>query len=73
MIPSIMCYVPPSVELLGPATTSFQTRIHDPQISNQIDTPDFNNDNLSQFSHTNKYTLRLHDMVVTDYYKFNRS
>src|SRR6218665_862129 len=24
-----MCYVPPSVELLGPTTSSFQTRIHD--------------------------------------------
>jgi len=40
MIPSIMCYVPPTVEPLGPTTTSFQTRIHDPQISNQIDAPE---------------------------------
>ena len=31
MIPSIMCYVPPSVEPLGPTTPSFQTRIHDPR------------------------------------------
>ena len=31
MIPSIMCYVPPSVELLEATTPSFQTRIHDPQ------------------------------------------
>src|SRR6218665_3713225 len=39
MIPSILCYVPPSVEPLGPTTpTSFQTRTHDPQFSNQIDT-----------------------------------
>jgi len=29
-----MYFVPPSVELLGPTTPSFQTRIHDPQISN---------------------------------------
>jgi len=32
-----MCYVPPSVELLGPMTPSSQIWIHDPQISNQID------------------------------------
>jgi len=25
MIPSIMCYVPPSVEFLGPTTPNFQT------------------------------------------------
>ena len=25
---SIPCYVPPSVELLGPTTSSFQTRTH---------------------------------------------
>jgi len=37
MIPSIMCYGPPSVELLGPTIPHFQTRLHDPQISNQID------------------------------------
>ena len=37
MIPSIMCYVPPSVELLEPTTPSFQTQIHTPQISNQTD------------------------------------
>jgi|SRR6218665_951109 len=39
MIPLIMCYVPLSlsVELLGPTTPSFQTRIHYPQISNEID------------------------------------
>ena len=36
-----MCYVPPSIELLGPIRPlSFQTRIHDPQISNQTDAPD---------------------------------
>jgi len=39
MIPSILClcYVLPSVELLGPATTSFQTRTHDPPFSTKID------------------------------------
>ena len=37
MIPSILCYLPPSVELLGPMTLRFQTRTHDPQFSNQID------------------------------------
>src|SRR6218665_1554722 len=30
IIPSIMCYMPLSVELLGPTTPSFQTRIHKP-------------------------------------------
>jgi len=29
MITSIMCYVPSSVELLGPMTPRFQTRIRD--------------------------------------------
>jgi len=29
MIPSILCYVPPSIELLEPTTPSFQTQIHD--------------------------------------------
>jgi len=29
MIPSILCYVPPSVELLGLTTPSFQTRTQD--------------------------------------------
>jgi len=32
MIPSIICYTPPSVKLIGPTTPSFQTQIHDPQI-----------------------------------------
>ena len=36
MVPSIMCYVPPFVELLGLMTPSFQTWILDPQMSNQI-------------------------------------
>jgi len=37
MIPSVLCYVPPSVELLGPTPSpSFQTQINEPQISNQI-------------------------------------
>ena len=36
-MPSITCYVSSSVELLGPTTPSFQTRIHGLQISNQID------------------------------------
>src|SRR6218665_4050105 len=39
MIPSILCYVPPSVELLGFMTRRFETRTHDPQFSNQIDAP----------------------------------
>jgi len=47
MIPSNLCYVPPSVEFLGLTTPSFQIRIHnpspfsnqDPQFSNQIDAP----------------------------------
>jgi len=30
MTPSIMCYVPQSVERLVPTTPSFQTRTHDP-------------------------------------------
>jgi len=34
MIPSILCYMPPSVELLGPKTTQFL---------NQIDTSDHHN------------------------------
>ena len=37
MIPQILCYVPPSVKLLGPKTPSFQIRTHDPQLSTQID------------------------------------
>jgi len=37
MIHSIMSYVHSSVQLLGPTTPSFQTWIHNPQISNQID------------------------------------
>jgi len=37
MIPSILCCVPQSVELLGPTTPSFQTRSHDLQILKQID------------------------------------
>ena len=37
MIPSIICNVPPSVELLGITTPIFQTRINGPQISNQLD------------------------------------
>ena len=32
MIPSIRCYMPPSIERLGPTTPSFQTRIHDAPI-----------------------------------------
>src|SRR6218665_21583 len=38
MIHSILCYVSPSVEFLGPTTPSFQTRTQDPPpFSNQID------------------------------------
>lgn len=37
---SIMCHVPPAVEILGPTTIQFSNpdpRVHDPLISNQID------------------------------------
>jgi len=44
---SIVCNIPPSVELLGPPITSLNTRIHDPQISNQIDAPVTKNRHLS--------------------------
>src|SRR6218665_377316 len=37
MIPSILCYGPPAVELLEPRFPSFQTRTHEPQFSKQID------------------------------------
>ena len=37
MIYQILCYVTPSVELLGPTTPSFQTRTHDHQFLNQND------------------------------------
>jgi len=36
LVPSILPYMPPSVELLGPITP-FQTWTHDPQFSYQID------------------------------------
>ena len=40
MIPSILCYVPPSVEFLGPTTLSvFQASTYDTPVSNQIDAP----------------------------------
>jgi len=35
-------YIPPNCLTLGPTTPSFETRIHDPQISNQIDATDVN-------------------------------
>src|SRR6218665_123286 len=37
IIPSIMYYVPPSVEILRPTTPRFQTRISVHQISNHFD------------------------------------
>jgi len=37
MIPYILCYKHPFVELLRPTTPSFQIRTHNPQFSNQID------------------------------------
>ena len=37
MISSILCYVPPSVELSGPTTPKIKTRAHDPQFSIHID------------------------------------
>src|SRR6218665_2569798 len=40
MIPSITCYIPPSVERLGPRPTNFSNPDpRPPQISNQIDAP----------------------------------
>src|SRR6218665_1548557 len=55
MILSILCYmyVPPSVELLEPTTSSFQTRTQDHQFSNQIDAScgnDSNSINASNIS-----------------------
>jgi len=40
MILSILCYLPPSVELLGLTPPSFSTWTQDPQFSNQIDAAD---------------------------------
>ena len=34
---SILCYVPPTLELLGPTAHSFQTRTYNPPVSHQID------------------------------------
>jgi len=50
MIPSILCYVPPSVECSAPKTPQFSTKTHDPptvfkpgptplKFLNQIDVP----------------------------------
>lgn len=39
-MPSNIRYVSPPVELLGPKTPQFQTRIQDPQVSNQNDASD---------------------------------
>jgi len=41
MISSILCYVPPSVELLGLTTSpAFKPRLTTPQFSNQIEAAD---------------------------------
>ena len=40
MIPSILCYVPSSGEILGPMTPRFPTWTHDPPFSKQIDASD---------------------------------
>ena len=42
MIPSILCYLPPSVEHLGPTTPKFLNPYPRPQLSKQIDASEIN-------------------------------
>ena len=58
MKPSIMCYVPPSVELLELTTLRFQTLIHDSQISNQIDASNLDRQSLVGLQQWHRQKMR---------------
>ena len=48
-MPTIICYIPPSVQFFDPRPPSFQTRIHNPQILNRIDAPESRHSDSSAF------------------------